>query len=345
MPKVVNRVGETNIANNGLKMTIIAYHSACDIDVQFEDDVVVTHKKYSEFKRGLIGHPNINLRNRRESEKHIGESIKATNGMQMTIIAYRKYQDIDVKFEDGTIVKHRGYQGFKRGKIQHPTIRSLRKTGRIGETNIANNGKQMTITAYRGVDDIDVQFEDGSIVEHRSYGSFLRGKITYKGLHIGETNIASNGMRMTIIGYRVNRDIDIQFEDGVIVEHKDYDNFRKGAILHPYLKVYNGNLCRNHLNEHSIARNSCMWMTIIGYRSTRDFDVQFESGYTISHTDYSSFKRGNIKHPFPYNIGTITMKKPAYIFGTVGNFYCQCNSCGHEDIMTIEEMKSHKCNI
>ena len=48
---------------------------------------------------------------------------------------------------------------------------------RVLETNIANNGQVMTIIEYRRNDDIDIQFEDNTIVKHKSYQSFLKGKI------------------------------------------------------------------------------------------------------------------------------------------------------------------------
>ena len=38
----------------------------------------------------------------------------------MTIIGYRNGNDIDIQFEDGTIVKNRIYRRFKEGKIKNP---------------------------------------------------------------------------------------------------------------------------------------------------------------------------------------------------------------------------------
>ena len=43
----------------------------------------------------------------------------------------------------------------------------------------------------------------------------------------------NNGERMTIVRYGGARDIDVQFDDGTIVEHKQYDNFKKGSIKNP----------------------------------------------------------------------------------------------------------------
>ena len=47
MRKVRNdRVGESTINNQGLKMTIIKYNKSNDIDVEFEDGYISRNKKY-----------------------------------------------------------------------------------------------------------------------------------------------------------------------------------------------------------------------------------------------------------------------------------------------------------
>lgn len=52
------------------------------------------------------------------------------------------------------------------------------KKDRIGETRINNNGEEMRIIRYGGAKDIDVLFiKDGTIVEHRAYNNFKKGKI------------------------------------------------------------------------------------------------------------------------------------------------------------------------
>ena len=48
---------------------------------------------------------------------------------------------------------------------------------RVLETNIANNGQVMTIIGYINGNDIDIQFEDGTIVKNRTYRRFKEGKI------------------------------------------------------------------------------------------------------------------------------------------------------------------------
>lgn len=171
---------------------------------------------------------------------------KAKNGMMMSIIAYRSYNDIDVQFEDGIIVKNKTMGAYKKGNIRHPEISAHKReiTDRTGETGIAHNGMKMSIIAYRSNSDIDIQFEDGVIVYNRSYQAFKKGQVPNPKLssqtavkdRVGETITNKRGLTMTIIAYRNSRDIDIQFEDGTIVTNKSYQNFAKGCVAKPLKK-------------------------------------------------------------------------------------------------------------
>ena len=119
--------------------------------------------------------------------------------------------------------------------------KSLSSEFRKGQIGINNQGLKMTIIEYRNSLNIDIQFEDGTIVEHRTYQSFLRGNIANLNYYntqcmnnrIGETNINNQGLKMTIIEYRNAKDINVQFEDETIIEHKEYHNFLIGNIVNP----------------------------------------------------------------------------------------------------------------
>lgn len=119
----------------------------------------------------------------------------------------------------------------------------------LGQTKTMHCGDTATIIGYRKFNDIDIQFDDGTIVRHCSLSAFKGCRIQhpkYKivlnndeavGRHIiGESNMMSCGLEATIIAYRSSRDIDIQFSDGAIAANKNYGNFRKGKIDHPYTK-------------------------------------------------------------------------------------------------------------
>jgi hypothetical protein len=107
---------------------------------------------------------------------------------------------------------------------------------RTGETSIANNGQLITIIKYRNSADLDIQFEDGAISEHRRYQEFITGIIknpNEKIDHLGETAIAYNGQQMKIVRYRNTSTIDVEFEDGTVVKNRTYNSFLTGHIRNP----------------------------------------------------------------------------------------------------------------
>lgn len=236
MTKFKNRVGETILASNGLMATIIAYRSCKDIDVQFSDGTIIEHKFYHQFRAGHLHHPNINSNS--QIVVRVGATNIATNGMKIEIVGYRNSNDIDIRFEDGVVVKHRAYRSFATGKVLHPTIsrNDYLRNSRIGQRNINTFGQSMEIIAYRGARDIDVKFDNGVISTNRTYLEFKSGKIMCRvphNYHIGETSYDVRGIKMTLINYRSPDDVDIEFETGVVVTHKTHYCFKHAHIGHP----------------------------------------------------------------------------------------------------------------
>ena len=239
MATKIDRLGETRMMNCGMEATIIRYGKYSDIDVRFEDGAVAEHKVYGAFKRGEIANTNIKA----SAENRLGETQMMKCDMEATIIRYGGATDIDVRFEDGAIVEHMAYSKFKKGSIAHP---SATAKARLGETRMMNCGMEATIIRYGGSTDIDVCFEDGAIVEHKSYGNFKRGVIANPNTKVsaenrlGETRMMNCGMEATIIRYGGSTDIDVCFEDGTMIEHKIYDNFKRGVIAHLSLRLNRG---------------------------------------------------------------------------------------------------------
>lgn len=131
----IERIGETRMMNCGMEATIISYRKSKDIDIRFKDGIIVTNKDYRNFLIGNIKHPNMRKKRKKSNPygnyvneklhlqavaRHLGEVSKNKNGQMMTIIEYRKYENIDVQFEDGTIVKHARYDAFKNGSLLNP---------------------------------------------------------------------------------------------------------------------------------------------------------------------------------------------------------------------------------
>lgn len=335
----IDRVGETRMMNCGMEATIIRYGKAIDIDVRFEDGKVVVHKAYDKFKKGSIAHPNTKV----SAEARLGETRMMNCDMEATIIRYGKYSDIDIRFEDGKVVVHKKYDQFKKGEIANPNMKVSAKN-RLGETRMMNCGMKATIIRYGNAGDIDVRFEDRAIAKRKGYREFKKGKIANPNIktsaenRLGETRMMNCGMKATIIRYGKHTDIDIRFEDGSIIEHKQYSHFKKGSIVNPNFNP--------RLGETSMM-NCGMEATIIRYGKSIDIDVRFEDGAVVEHKGYSALKNGKISHP---SINRSHGSKDFHGFICKQGFKdedrvlyeCICKHCGLEDVLTPQEMIEHE---
>ena len=113
-----DRLGETRMMNCGMEATIIRYNTNKDVDVRFKDGTVVEHRIYGDFKKSKIANPNIKA----STENRLGETRMMNCGMKATIVRYNGVRDIDVRFEDGAMVKHKAYSAFKKCKIAHRSL-------------------------------------------------------------------------------------------------------------------------------------------------------------------------------------------------------------------------------
>lgn len=195
----------------------------------------------------------------------LGETRMMNCGMEATIIRYGRYDDIDVRFEDGTVVENGRYGNFKKGKIAHSNTKD-----RLGETRMMNCGMKATIIRYGGYNDIDVRFEDGKVVVHKAYRAFKRGEIANPNIRafvkdrLGETRMMNCGMEAAIIRYGGATDIDVRFEDGTVVKHGVYGNFKKGEIAHESLslihgsKDFHGFICKQGFKDEDRVLYECI---------------------------------------------------------------------------------------
>lgn len=115
---VCKKIGEVSYSNSGEKMKIVCYTNNENIAVKFEDGTVVYGRTYNAFKKGKIKKPRIEKysRNNKHNERIGIESINL-NGLKIKIVEYRNSNDIDVKTEDGRVLKHQTFKKFKDGKI------------------------------------------------------------------------------------------------------------------------------------------------------------------------------------------------------------------------------------
>ena len=313
------RIKEKRMMNCGMFATIVAYRSAIDMDVQFEDGFIAMHVPYSSFKKGCVANKNIKI-SQYNIERYIGKKRMAKCGQEMTVIKYRNGKDIDIQFEDGTIVYHITHSAFIRGSVGHPGIKRQtyqRKRNsysfRVGETIVNNDGLNMTIVGYRQSTDIDVVFDDGTVSTHRKYEEFKAGMIKHpnqaKNKHLGESFICNNGIHATITDYKSYKDVTITFEDGIIKEHVRYAELKKGSVAHPehvYKKglTYQGSISKSRIGQRKKMRCGLIG-EVIDYKNYSNITVKFPDG-SEKQTDWKAFETGTVK---PSNFQDIRLKE------------------------------------
>lgn len=118
-----------------------------------------------------------------KTEGRIGETNIAKNGMRMTIIAYRNYKDVDVRFDDGTVREHIRYEHFLSGDVVNKNAGradSAQVKAQVLGMQVKNiyNGKLMTLTEYRSARDVTVEVEDGTVFTTR-LSRFRSGRLKY----------------------------------------------------------------------------------------------------------------------------------------------------------------------
>lgn len=127
-------VGYTQTNRQGLTFTVIAYRDRKDIDVQFEDGFIIEHIRVEKINQNTLRHPEYSMpkRDKTPIKQRLGEVRKNSQGQNMTIIAYRGANDIDIQFDNGFIVRHTQYQLFERGTISDPFFPSVCGVGYMG---------------------------------------------------------------------------------------------------------------------------------------------------------------------------------------------------------------------
>ena len=118
-------IGKAKVQKNTKVATIIRYENYHDIDVQFEDGIVVEHTSIIRWQNGNIIHPSIDIGKKRDFSKnktkyrYIGISKMMNCGLLATIIDYKDCRNITIQFEDGLIKEGVRSDHFMKGKVKH----------------------------------------------------------------------------------------------------------------------------------------------------------------------------------------------------------------------------------
>lgn len=320
------RVGMERIMSNGESARIIAYRGCEDIDIEFEDGTIRKSIQFVHFLKGNISKIKT-LTNKECKKRRVGEIALANNGQQMTIIDYRNVADIDIQFEDGTIVYNKRYPEFSNGEIENPNCMFNKKVS-INEfailwylTNIGfEKFQQGTLKEY-GLGRLELDCFNPVLKVAIEYDGYR----WHNGSNASERDIKKNELcknnsisLIRVRDYRlpnINDSKNYMLKDtscfsqelnDVIIDIYNYIkqkysitfdldiNLQRDrlAILHDFGLEYRS----SRVGEESV-NSAGFKMKIIEYRTCADIDVQFEDGAIKKGIRYGRFLKGDIRHP------------------------------------------------
>ncbi len=152
-------------------MKIIEYNNATDIIVEFQDEQhYQTKSDYSNFRKGTI----------KNWGKRVGEKTYNNQGLLMTIITYRRSDDIDVQFEDGFIVRNVTYQNFKLKNIKNRNYEINHAKVKKHMDNIIYNSQGIGMKIIKQIDPKHIEIEFLDDTHYKTiilFNSYLDGNI------------------------------------------------------------------------------------------------------------------------------------------------------------------------
>lgn len=248
------RLHERREMKGGYWAEITDYPMADDMTVRFDDGLVVHHVSYRDFREGLLLHPEYKDRYRSERE---GMTVMQTIGIACTIVSYNGSTDVLAEFDDGYGTVHTNYDRFEKGLLI-PNGMSIAEakarrngTAFLGDKRKQKCGQYAEVIAFRKRNDMDVRFDDGTVVEHTKARFFESGEVVnpnqkfeqmkqFREARVGMALRQSNGQMCTIVEYSGSNNITVEFEDGTRRDHQKYANFIRKAIRNPNFKVKSG---------------------------------------------------------------------------------------------------------
>lgn len=293
-------LGQSQRNNAGDVMTVLVYRNSNDIDVQFDDGTIVSHRSVDDFRHGSILNPNStnsrDSRLRQQALSRLGEIHYNKLNESVTIIAYRNSEDVDVKFNDGSVRQHVTYLAVRRGQVRKHGNIMPGNDSRIGEQYHNQQGLLTTIIEYYTSRDVTVQFEDGTICRHLRYGNICRGCVKHPNMpnarinqdRVGEVHYTKTGEWMKIVDYHDSAHVTVQFQDGTTKTNLHYAHILSGSVQRPMDSKRIGEVHYNNSNERFV---------IIEYYDNKHITVQFDDGTIRRNVQYGNIMRGRCTKP------------------------------------------------
>lgn len=335
-------VGESRIMNNGLRATCIAFRSRDDCDFEFENGVIRKNVKWNSFIRNKLGLKSVKELNKDANIKGLRRQMKS--GEFATCIEYRNNADIDVVFDDGTVLYNKTKQCFMNGDFVNPN--SISRFSLIGVEKTMNCGMKAVCIADNGHLDITILFEDGTEVKTTrqcfnlcSVANPTLGKyytVRNKNNFVGLEKVMNCGFKCKITKCDFVWDITVQFEDGSVVEHRYKSEFDRGTILHPKLDRGYTNRNNHSILGQSKVMNDGSTCKVIEYINCDNITVLFDTGTVLKNRTKGQFELGQIHNPDVLSVRTQNSSLVGLSARMNNGMFAECIEDFGENNITVE---------
>lgn len=335
-------LGNTRKMKNGHYATCIGYRNSNDCDFEFDNSIKRLNVRWRAFISNKLG---LKSNDELKSDANIvGLRRQMKSGEFATCIAYRTNVDIDIRFDDGTIRRHLTKTSFMNGDFTNPNKES--RLSMNGEEVKMNCGQKAICIEDRGCFDIDIQFEDGTVVT-TTRGAFRIGSVANPSLgrgaavrsknnFVGLEKVMNCGYKCKIIKYINAKDITVEFEDGIIVEHRYKSDFDRGNILHPNLdRGFTVRSKNSILGQSKVMNDNCK-CKVIDYINCDNITVEFEDGTILKHGTKKSFELGQIHNPNALSVRTLSTSLVGVVKQMNNGMFAECIEDFGERNITIE---------
>lgn len=288
-------IGDTLVMKCGMSCTVVKYNNYADIVVKFEDGTEVA-TSYSNFKKKIVFNPSLGephrFYKRQEMKKHIGESRKNSQGLNVEIIDAGTKSGVKIKYETGDIKDNVEYWTYLNAPLALKGYSSL-----IGTSFTNTQGEEVKIISRgtkRGC--FNVMFSDKTIRENVDLKSINQKQVRHPKYklaneNIGLTNRNTQGKLIKIVSVSDNGlSYDIEFEDGVIRKNVTFSAFKRGEVPHPSEK-------NKHIGKKFLSRQGLVYEIIDKGSKGGTWKVKFPDGAILDNINYAKIKSCNLCHP------------------------------------------------
>lgn len=160
----------------------------------------------------------------------------------------------------------------------------------VGYKGVSKTGEPFEVISYEGRKKIGIRFQCG--YEKNTTSTHIKNKSTpYKRVcktHLGDNLVHKSGMRCEVIGYKLDSDLRVRFENGA----------EKNCS---YLDVLDGKVSTSLQQDlvkvgEVYPTNRFGDVTVTKYNSANSVEVMFEDGTPFT-TYASTLRKGNVGHP------------------------------------------------